>query len=197
MGTLKKSVVIGLRFGLKGLEYALVASAIYHYCHLVVHAEQVSYQFGVHVADSVVSELAETAGYVKPPEVLSEADRQAVIRAAALKHGVSPTLLRAQIKIESTNNADAHSIKGARGLMQIMPSNAQRCGLSSVAELWDEEKNIDCGAQIVSEELRNYKGNVISALMVYNGSPRALKYNYPESVNYASNVIKEMAKDLG
>lgn len=109
------------------------------------------------------------------------------------KYSLHPGLLQALLIQESGSNSDAYSPKGAIGLMQIMPFNAKRCGLTKVSKLWDEELNIKCGAQILSEELTTYKGNLRKALQAYNGGPKCLD-RCAESIHYASNIINNFAQ---
>ncbi|HEY6394522.1 MAG TPA: transglycosylase SLT domain-containing protein, partial [Candidatus Binataceae bacterium] len=63
----------------------------------------------------------------------SRAERRAqlgpIIDAAALVHGLDPSLLYAIARVESGECADAVSHKGAAGLMQLMPDTASRFGV--------------------------------------------------------------------
>ncbi|MEM8930990.1 MAG: transglycosylase SLT domain-containing protein, partial [Acidobacteriota bacterium] len=52
------------------------------------------------------------------------------IYAAAERHGLSPTLVAAVVRAESAYQVDAVSVKGARGLMQLMPATAERFGVA-------------------------------------------------------------------
>ena len=108
----------------------------------------------------------------------------------AAEYNLSPHFIAALIKHESSTNPAAHSPKGAIGLMQIMPANAKRCGLKSASELWNEETNIRCGTQIISEEISVYKGDIYKALLAYNGGTKAVTGNYPESLNHAKEVLR-------
>lgn len=90
-------------------------------------------------------------------DLLSEAGR---------KYGVDPRLLKAIMKQESKGDPYAISRAGARGLMQIMPSNFKSTGISD----WtDPRQNIFAGAQIMAENMRNAGGNIPLALRYYNG----------------------------
>jgi soluble lytic murein transglycosylase-like protein len=107
---------------------------------------------------------------------------------AADRHGIDRRLFRALIKVESGWNPRALSHAGARGLAQIMPENHRRCGLSSPSQLWDAINNARCGAQILSEELQTYNGNVVKALQAYNGGPRCVG-RCQESIQYSKKVL--------
>ena len=107
---------------------------------------------------------------------------------AADSHGIDRRLFRALIKVESGWNPRALSHAGARGLAQIMPENHKRCGLGSPNQLWDAINNARCGAQILSEELQTYNGNVVKALQAYNGGPRCVG-RCQESIQYSKKVL--------
>lgn len=115
-------------------------------------------------------------------------DLDSVILQEAKRYNTHPELLRALIRHESLENPDALSLKGAIGYAQIMPANAKRCGLSRVSELWDMQKNVRCGAQILSEELQVYDGDLEKALFSYNGGPSCVKHRCSESINHANKV---------
>lgn len=82
------------------------------------------------------------------------------------KYSVDPRLLKAIMKQESAGDPYAVSRAGARGLMQIMPSNFKSTGITD----WtDPRQNIFAGAQIMAENMRNAGGNIPLALRYYNG----------------------------
>ena len=56
---------------------------------------------------------------------------------------------------------------GARGLMQVIPENAPRLGLS-VEDLDDPQKNVRAGLTILQQNLDRFKGNEILAIAGYN-----------------------------
>ncbi len=99
-------------------------------------------------------------------------------------YGIDSKLFRALIRIESGINQFALSPVGARGVAQIMPFNAKRCGLNHPDELFDAISNLQCGAQILSEEIEEH-GDVHKALTVYNCG----KVRCPAGKIYASKVI--------
>ncbi|EKZ5664213.1 lytic transglycosylase domain-containing protein [Klebsiella aerogenes] len=89
-----------------------------------------------------------------------------ILDEAGKKYGVDPRLLKAIMTQESGGNPQAISRAGAKGLMQIMPSNFRATG---VTDWSDPYQNIMAGAQILSENLKSSDGNVPLALRYYNG----------------------------
>lgn len=113
-----------------------------------------------------------------------------VIETAAEKYAVDPALVRALIHAESGFNPKARSIKGALGLMQLMPATARELGVvdASIPHL-----NIYGGVQYLSGLLRRFKGDVTLAAAAYNAGPGAVeKYAgvppYAETQTYVKRV---------
>lgn len=115
--------------------------------------------------------------------------RQEVDRAADA-YGLDRQVYHAVIQVESAGNVKAESRVGARGLSQVMPFNAKRCGWHP-DRLWDPTHNVRCGARILREEL-DRTGNLLDALTVYNCG----KTNCNEGKQYARKVLS-LAKKLG
>ena len=107
----------------------------------------------------------------RPRERFFEADIQSAVHAVAGVWSIPPSFVRAVIRQESDFNPNALSRAGAIGLMQVLPSNAQRLGFTPEA-LWKPAKNILAGVRLLAVLLRHYQGDVISALVAYNGRPR-------------------------
>ena len=84
----------------------------------------------------------------------------------AKKHRLSESLLRSLVQVESSFRVKALSKKGARGLTQVMPFNAKRCGLDA-DQLWDASLNLACGSIILKQEIKRV-GSIEKALRVYN-----------------------------
>jgi len=115
-----------------------------------------------------------------------------VISEAAKRNGLSSSLLKALIHVESYFNPRAVSKKGAMGLMQIMPENLQPLNISDPFDPW---QNIMGGAAYLRAMLERFSGQLPLALAAYNAGPTAVeKYNdippYPETQDYVQKVMR-------
>ena len=112
------------------------------------------------------------------------------IHAASAEYGVDEAFLRAIIHAESAYNPRALSIKGAQGLMQLMPGTANDMG---VLDAFDSGQNIRGGARYLALLLRAFNGNEHLAAAAYNAGPAAVqRYNgvppYAETQVYVQRV---------
>jgi soluble lytic murein transglycosylase-like protein len=94
-----------------------------------------------------------------------------LIERHAADHGVRPELVRAVIQVESGFNARARSVKGAMGLMQLMPATAHELG---VGNPWDPSENIRGGVAYLAGLLRRFNDERL-ALAAYNAGPGAVE----------------------
>lgn len=142
----------------------------------------------------IIADLARESGFVRETraETLNVLE---LIEREALRHRVSPALLRSLATVESGGNPWALSSAGAMGVLQVMPFNAKRCGLKNPGELFDVEKNIRCGAQILSEELKTHGDDPVRALQSYNGGPKCIG-RCPESLAHSAKVLKLASRDI-
>lgn len=113
-----------------------------------------------------------------------------VIELASRESGVDEAFLRAIIHAESAFNPRALSIKGAQGLMQLMPGTALDMG---VRDAFDTAQNIRGGARYLGLLLRTFNGNEQLAAAAYNAGPGAVqRYNgvppYDETRVYVERV---------
>ena len=115
---------------------------------------------------------------------------EADIQAAAQRHGLDPSLLKALIKQESNFNAKAGSPAGAQGLTQLMPGTAQMLAVRDPA---DPAQNLDGGARYLVALLRAFRSKPL-ALAAYNAGPGAVQRcgcvpPYPETKAYVAKII--------
>lgn len=98
-----------------------------------------------------------------------------VISQAATEHQVDVALIRAVIHAESAFNPQAISVKGATGLMQLMPATMQQFKVSDGHE---PEQNIRAGSQYLAQLIKDFNGELPLALAAYNAGPAAVRrYN--------------------
>ena len=113
----------------------------------------------------------------------------ALIEEYSAAQKVDPNLVRAVIQAESGFNPRARSIKGAMGLMQLMPATAIELG---VTDPYDPAQNIRGGIAYLRQLIDKYN-DVDLALAAYNAGPTAVaKYDgippYRETRNYVRKI---------
>lgn len=133
---------------------------------------------------------ASSLGHVRPVSARPYAQ---LIDSVAATHALPPALLHAVIEAESGYNAQAHSPKGAAGLMQLMPDTARELG---VADVWDPAQNIDGGARYLKRMLQLFDDDLSLALAAYNAGPGAVRSSgravppYAETRRYVPSVLE-------
>ena len=100
------------------------------------------------------------------------------IRGRASHHTVDPALLYGLIRQESRFNANATSVAGARGLMQVMPTTAtwlaKKLGMSKPGDkaLGDPSTNVQLGSAYVRHLLDTLEQSPVLVAAGYNAGPR-------------------------
>jgi transglycosylase-like protein with SLT domain len=145
--------------------------------------------------DMVVEILPDEVPYPEPvtDETADEVDGtgpfEALIAAAAERHGVSARLLRAVIRVESNFEHRARSRKGAMGLMQLMPPTARQYAVNNP---YDPAANIEAGARHLRMLLDRF--DLSLALAAYNAGEGAVRRfggipPYPETRDYVRRIL--------
>ncbi len=124
-----------------------------------------------------------------------------IIQRASLRYNIDPALVKAIIRVESEYNPKAVSVKGAKGLMQLMPVTAKVLG---VDDAFNPEQNIHAGVRHFRFLLKQFNGDVKLALAAYNAGSRHVKrYNdippFKETKRYLKKVFRyyEFYKERG
>ena len=111
------------------------------------------------------------------------------LAAEARNHGLAPGLLEAIAWQESRGRMSAVSVKGALGVMQLMPSTAAELGVNP----GDLADNIRGGALYLRRQLDRF-GSVPLALAAYNAGPGAVtRYGgippFRETRDYVAKIM--------
>lgn len=108
------------------------------------------------------------------------------VRSATADGAVEPGLLYSLMREESSFRPDVVSIAGARGLLQLLPTTAERVALSASLEgftpdaLFDPSTNVRLGAAYLSGLLRQFAGRTSAAIGSYNAGPHVVVRWNPE-----------------
>ena len=116
-----------------------------------------------------------------------------VVDSASANYQLDPDLVNSVIHAESGFNAHAISPKGARGLMQLMPSTASQLGVN---DAFDPQANVDGGSRYLRELLERYNFDLVKALAAYNAGPeRVERYRgvppFRETRAYVARIVHE------
>jgi len=115
-----------------------------------------------------------------------------LIRRVASQYAVDFALVKAVMHVESGFNPYAKSHKGALGLMQLMPTTAQRYGIHDV---YDPVNNIVAGVRHLKYLLEMFNHKYKLALAAYNAGENAVtRYRgippYRETQDYVRKVMR-------
>ena len=83
--------------------------------------------------------------------------------------GVDPLLLAAMVETESGFDAEAVSLQGALGLMQVLPETADL--FRPIADPIEPAVNVEVGARYLVSQLKLFDGDLPLALAAYNAGP--------------------------
>jgi len=117
-----------------------------------------------------------------------------LVNGAAKNEGVDPQLVQAVIDQESASKPCAVSVKGAQGLMQLMPGTAAELG---VKDAFDAKQNVEAGTRFLKQLLTKYNGDVALALGAYNAGAGRVDHDggipdIPETINYVKDILAKV-----
>jgi len=105
----------------------------------------------------------------------------ALIESAARARRLDPALVKAVIAVESAFEPSAVSVKGAMGLMQIIPATGQRYGLVArpdrtiEQQLLDPSTNVRIGVRYLRDLLDLFDDDLSLALAAYNAGEQTVR----------------------
>ncbi len=139
-------------------------------------------------------ETGATIAYNIPSHIKHKKERRfhPIILQEANRYEVDPCLVKAIIMAESGYNPKAISKRGAKGLMQLMPSTAEALG---VEDIFNPEQNISGGVRYFKQLVNKFDGDVTLALAAYNaGSQKVQHYQgippFKSTQYYIEKVFK-------
>jgi len=128
----------------------------------------------------------------RPKPAVTTKKYDGIIQEASHKFGLSFSLLKAMIKVESDFDSRAVSKKGALGLMQIMPQNLEAF---NVRNAYDPKDNIMGGARYFKSLIERFDGKLPLALAAYNAGPTIVdKYRRIPPIKETENYVKKVMK---
>lgn len=148
--------------------------------------------FGVVLVAHVLLVRPSLTAQAPTPETVYYAD------AYADHYKVPRALVRAIITQESNWNPRALSVKGAAGLMQLMPSTAAAYG---VRNRYSVTENLSGGVEYLADLLGQFSGEMRLAVAAYycgsrNIQRKGLSYRNPEVVAYVESVRRRYQHEL-
>jgi hypothetical protein len=122
--------------------------------------------------------------------IASPSNIDSIIDRVSSHYQVDPKLVHAMIRVESNYDPSAVSSKGAMGLMQLIPSTAQRFGVQNP---FDPKQNIQGGVSYLKYLLHLFGGNLPLSLAAYNaGEQRVIRSggipDIPETEHYVRAI---------
>lgn len=134
--------------------------------------------------------LDESAPLTPTDGLLPNPQFDSLIETASARHGIDAVLVRAVIQVESNYQHRARSPKGAKGLMQLMPSTARQYGVSNP---YDPASNIEGGVKHLKSLLERFPLKL--ALAAYNAGEAAVQRfggvpPFAETRTYVERILK-------
>jgi len=148
---------------------------------------------------SAVAALAARSWRFDESQPVPEVPYGEQIYQAARRNGLDPEVVAAVVGAESAFNPRALSVKGARGLMQLMPATARRFGVTE-ERIHDPEANVEAGTRYLAWLLDRFDGDLALALAAYNAGEGTIdRYQgippYRETRGYVQRIFRSLGLD--
>ncbi|MFQ5527396.1 MAG: lytic transglycosylase domain-containing protein [Thermoanaerobaculia bacterium] len=122
-----------------------------------------------------------------------------VIFAVARREKLNPELVAAMVRHESAFDPGAVSVKGARGLMQLMPATARRFGVPA-GDLFNPARNLEAGTRYLRWLAGRYPDDLPRILAAYNaGEANVERYDgvppFRETRGYLRRIYGTLGSD--
>lgn len=133
-------------------------------------------------------EMSRVSQYIaKVNPSLSIETRTRIVQAAyhcSARVELDPLFILAVMEQESRFNVYAKSVKGALGLMQLMPRTATKELGIPIRQIYDIELNVCGGTAYLARHLKAHDGDQRAALRRYYGGGESWEYASPVLVRY-------------
>lgn len=139
------------------------------------------------------------------PETLYPLAFWPLVTRHARENDLDPLLVLALMRQESMFDPEARSIANARGLMQLLPSTAERIANrlgapGAQSELYDPDTNVALGTAYLEQLLARYGGDRTKALAAYNGGENAVakweaRFGDMESDEFVESITYRETRD--
>jgi len=138
-----------------------------------------------------------------PPEIPcdrpSDVEIRQVVDAGAKRVSLDIDLVRAVVRKESAYDPCTVSVKGAQGLMQLMPAVQTQFGVTNP---YDPGQNVDAGTRLLKQLLNQFGGDLARALSAYNAGAASVERwggvpPFPETMSYVSGILDELSPKKG
>src|SRR5579862_9793368 len=131
-----------------------------------------------------------------PCAPIPEPELAKMIDEVSQKQGVDTSLVREIARQESGFRPCAVSLKGAEGLMQLMPETQAQF---QIADPFDPRQSLEAGSKLLKQLLDRYDGDVTKALSAYNAGARRVDEaggipDIPETRNYVLSILTRFFK---
>lgn len=117
-----------------------------------------------------------------------------MIDETAAKQQVDPKLVREVARQESGFRPCAVSVKGAQGLMQLMPATQAQF---QVGDPFSPQQSLEAGSKLLKQLLDRYHGDLSLALSAYNAGPDQVDKaggvpEISETKSYVSDILNRL-----